>query len=162
MSSGIFTFSRDQPDVFNGYGYFYARLFCTFLGFQANIAKEYVLLSALQHIFAGLKRTRDQKLSSGWVWQCSRTHLSLVQQVATQLALWDRFIVIPPLLLCSTASQPPSHRRRGSLQVKVSMKESLVQPVHSVETHSLIISEAIDLEVTFAFPATSHCCSWRL
>ena len=30
-----------------------------------NIVEEYVLLSALQHIFAGLKRTRDQKLSSG-------------------------------------------------------------------------------------------------
>ena len=29
------------------------------------IVEEHVLLSALQHIFAGLKRTRDQKLSSG-------------------------------------------------------------------------------------------------
>ena len=53
-------------DDFNGYGYFFVRLFCTGLGFQANIVEEYVLLSALQHIFAGLKRTRDQKLSSGW------------------------------------------------------------------------------------------------
>ena len=53
-------------DDFNGYGYFYALLYCTCLGFQANIVEEYVLLSALQHIFAGrLKRTRDQKLSSG-------------------------------------------------------------------------------------------------
>ena len=41
------------------------RLYCTGLGFQANIVEEYVLLSALLHIFAGLKRTRDQKLSSG-------------------------------------------------------------------------------------------------
>ena len=46
---------------FNGYGYFYVRLYCTSLGFQASIVEEYVLLSALQHIFAGLKRTRDQK-----------------------------------------------------------------------------------------------------
>ena len=30
-----------------------------------TVIKEYVLLSALQHIFASLKRTRDQKLSSG-------------------------------------------------------------------------------------------------
>ena len=55
-----------------------------------------------------------------------------------------------------------AHRRRGSLQVKVSMKESLVQPLHSVETRSLIISEAIDFEVTFVFPATSHFCTLRL
>ena len=41
------------------------RLYCIGLGFQANIVKKYVLLSALQHVFAGLKRTRDQKLSSG-------------------------------------------------------------------------------------------------
>ena len=50
-----------RPDVFNGYGYFYVRLYCTCLGFQANIVEEYVPLSASQHIFAGLKRTRDQK-----------------------------------------------------------------------------------------------------
>ena len=65
MSSGIFTVSRDQPDDFNGYDYFFVRLYCTCLGFEANIVEEYVLLSALLHIFAGLKRTRDQKLSSG-------------------------------------------------------------------------------------------------
>ena len=65
MSSGIFTFSRDRPNDFNGYGYFYALLHCTGLGFQANIVEEYVLLSALLHIFAFLLTTRDQKLSSG-------------------------------------------------------------------------------------------------
>ena len=54
------------PDDFNGYGYFFVRLYCTGLGFHANIVEEYVLLSALLHIFAGLKRTRErQKLSSG-------------------------------------------------------------------------------------------------
>ena len=57
--------SSHQPDDFNGYGYFYVRLHCTFLGFQANIVEQYVLLSASLHTFAGLKRTRDQKLSSG-------------------------------------------------------------------------------------------------
>ena len=56
---------RCQPDDSNGYGYFYVSLYCTGFGFQANIVEEYGLLSALQHIFAGLKRTRDQKLSSG-------------------------------------------------------------------------------------------------
>ena len=53
------------PDDFNGCGYFHVRLYCTGLGFQANIVEEYVLLCALLHIFVGLKRTRDQKLSSG-------------------------------------------------------------------------------------------------
>ena len=63
-------------------------------------------------------------------WQCSRTHLFFVQQVATRPALWDRLIAIPLVVLCSTASQPPSHWRRGSLQLKVSMKERLVlQPI---------------------------------
>ena len=65
MSSGIFAFSRDRPDDFNRYSYFLVRLYCTGLGFQANIVEELVLLNALQHIFAGSKRTRDQKLSSG-------------------------------------------------------------------------------------------------
>ena len=55
----------EGPDDCNGYGYLLVRLYCTGLGFQANIVEEYVLWSSLQHIFAGLKRTRDQKLSSG-------------------------------------------------------------------------------------------------
>ena len=55
----------ERADDFKRYGYFYALLYCTALGFQANIVKEQVLLSASLHIFAGLKRTRDQKLSSG-------------------------------------------------------------------------------------------------
>ena len=52
---------RDRADDFKRYGYFYALLYCTALGLQANIVEEQVLLSALQHIFVGLKRTRDQK-----------------------------------------------------------------------------------------------------
>ena len=62
-------------DDFNGYGYFYVRVYCTCLGFQANIVEEHVLLSALQHIFAGLKRTRDQKLSSGLLLTFMSTHI---------------------------------------------------------------------------------------
>ena len=54
-----------ELDDFNGYGYFYDRLYWTGFGFQANIVEEYVLLGALLHIFVGLKRTWDQKLSSG-------------------------------------------------------------------------------------------------
>ena len=55
----------EGPDDCNGYGYLLVRLYCTGLGFQANIVEEYVLLIPLQHIFAGLKRTQVQKLSSG-------------------------------------------------------------------------------------------------
>ena len=52
------------PDDFNGYGCFYVCLYLTGFGFQATTLEEHVLLSALLHIFVGLKRTFDQKLSS--------------------------------------------------------------------------------------------------
>ena len=39
-SSSVSQLRRDQPDDFNGYGYFCVRLCCTCLGFQANIAEE--------------------------------------------------------------------------------------------------------------------------
>merc|ERR1719476_221441 len=47
------------PDDFNGYGYFYVRLYWTGFGFDANIVEEYVLLAALLHIAVALKRTWD-------------------------------------------------------------------------------------------------------
>merc|ERR1712226_1066834 len=47
------------PDDFNGYGYFYVRLYWTGFGFQANIVEEYILLAALLHIVVALKRTWD-------------------------------------------------------------------------------------------------------
>merc|ERR1719162_2830359 len=53
------------PDDFNGYGYFYVRLYFTGFGLPANIVEEYVLLCALLHVFVGLKRTWDMKLSMG-------------------------------------------------------------------------------------------------
>merc|ERR1712136_679004 len=51
------------PRDFNGYGYFYARLYWTGFGFQANIVEEYVLLSALLHVAVALKRTWDISLN---------------------------------------------------------------------------------------------------
>jgi len=45
------------PDDFNGYGYFYVRLYWTGFGLPANVVEEYILLSALLHVFVGLKRT---------------------------------------------------------------------------------------------------------
>lgn len=47
------------PDDFNGYGYFYVRLYWTGFGFQMNIVEEYVLLCALMHVAIALKRTWD-------------------------------------------------------------------------------------------------------
>merc|ERR1711957_1072550 len=51
------------PDDFNGYGYFYVRLYPTSFGLPANIVEEYVLLSAMLHVFVALKRTWDINLS---------------------------------------------------------------------------------------------------
>merc|ERR1712107_190029 len=54
------------PDDFNGYGYFYVRLYWTGFGLPANIVEEYILLSVLLHVFVGLKRTWDMKLAAGF------------------------------------------------------------------------------------------------
>merc|ERR1712217_338556 len=51
------------PDDFNGYGYFYVRLYWTGFGLEANIVEEYVLLCALLHVVVALKRTWDISLS---------------------------------------------------------------------------------------------------
>merc|ERR1711988_1460852 len=53
------------PDDFNGYGYFYVRLYWTGFGVSANIVEEYIMLSILLHVFVGLKRTWDMKLGMG-------------------------------------------------------------------------------------------------
>merc|ERR1719343_579659 len=53
------------PDDFNGYGYFYVRLYWTGFGLPANIVEEYIWLSVLLHVFVGLKRTWDMKLTMG-------------------------------------------------------------------------------------------------
>jgi hypothetical protein len=50
------------PDDFNGYGYFYVRLYWTGFGLPANIVEEYVLLSALLHVVVALKRTYSKIL----------------------------------------------------------------------------------------------------
>merc|ERR1740120_62869 len=47
------------PDDFNGYGYFYVRLYWIGFGLDANIVEEYILLAALLHVFVALKRTWD-------------------------------------------------------------------------------------------------------
>jgi succinate dehydrogenase hydrophobic anchor subunit len=51
------------PDDFNGYGFFYVRLYWTGFGLPANIVEEYILLGALLHVYVGLRRTWDGKLA---------------------------------------------------------------------------------------------------
>jgi flavocytochrome c len=51
------------PDDFNGYGFFYVRLYWTGFGLPANIVEEYLLLSILLHVYVGLRRTWDGKLA---------------------------------------------------------------------------------------------------
>jgi len=57
------------PDDYNGYAYFYVRLYWSGLGLDANLFEEYLLLAALLHVAVGLKRTWDislnYKVSSG-------------------------------------------------------------------------------------------------
>jgi len=50
------------PDDFNGYGYFYVRLYWTGFGLPANIVEEYIILAIALHVMVGLKRTWDMKL----------------------------------------------------------------------------------------------------
>merc|ERR1719473_1412214 len=51
------------PDDFNGYGYFYVRLYFTGFGLPANIVEIYVLLCAVLHVAIALKRTWDISLN---------------------------------------------------------------------------------------------------
>ena len=51
------------PEDFNGYGYFYVRLYWNGFGFRANTVEEYNLLSVLLHVVVGLKHTLDIKLA---------------------------------------------------------------------------------------------------
>jgi hypothetical protein len=51
------------PDDFNGYGYFYVRLYWTGFGLPANIVEIYVLLCAVLHVVVALKRTWDISLN---------------------------------------------------------------------------------------------------
>merc|ERR1711939_870612 len=62
------------PDDFNGYGYFYVRLYWTGFGFNANIVEEYVLLSAVMHVVIALKRTYD--ITSGYALTSGKWNLA--------------------------------------------------------------------------------------
>jgi len=58
------------PDDFNGYGYFYVRLYWTCVGLvEANIVEVYIAMGVVMHVLVALKRTwdinRNYTLNSG-------------------------------------------------------------------------------------------------
>merc|ERR1719473_1938777 len=63
------------PDDFNGYGYFYVRLYWSGFGFDANIVEEYVLICAVMHVFIALKRTYD--ITSGYPLKSGKWNLAI-------------------------------------------------------------------------------------
>merc|ERR1719282_1381810 len=91
------------PDDFNGYGYFYVRLYWTGFGLPANIVEEYILLSVLLHVFVALKRTWDISLgypvSSGKL-NLAITGIALLTFMTVHLFQF-RFGETQPYKLCS-------------------------------------------------------------
>jgi hypothetical protein len=92
------------PDDFNGYGYFYVRLYWTGFGLQANIVEEYLLLAALLHAAVGLKRTWDfnRRYSIGTgKWNLAITGVCLlifmtIHLFQFRLGETETFLVRPP------------------------------------------------------------------
>merc|ERR1712083_298438 len=91
------------PDDFNGYGYFYVRLYWTGFGLPANIVEEYILLAVLLHVFVALKRTWDinlsQSVSSGKL-NLAITGIALLTFMTVHLFQF-RFGETQPFTLCS-------------------------------------------------------------
>merc|ERR1719265_2603425 len=72
------------PDDFNGYGYFYVRLYFTGFGFEANIVEEYIMLSIMLHVFVGLKRSWDKKkmIKTAGMWETMKLAITGVMLLA--------------------------------------------------------------------------------
>merc|ERR1711884_392518 len=91
------------PDDFNGYGYFYVRLYWTGFGLPANIVEEYILLAVLLHVFVALKRTWDISLAysvcSGKL-NLAITGIALLTFMTVHLFQF-RFGETQPFTLCS-------------------------------------------------------------
>jgi len=96
------------PDDFNGYGYFYVRLYWTGFGLPANIVEEYVLLSALLHVIVALKRTWTKIGMAGADMKLALTGILLLAFMTTHL-LQFRFgatvdyMIRPPAYLINFA-----------------------------------------------------------
>merc|ERR1712232_184524 len=91
------------PDDFNGYGYFYVRLYWTGFGLPANIVELYIMLAVLLHVFVALKRTWDislsYSLSSGKL-NLAMTGIALLTFMTVHLFQF-RFGATQPFKLCS-------------------------------------------------------------
>merc|ERR1719267_215430 len=89
------------PDDFNGYGYFYVRLYFIGIG-ESNIVEDYVLFAALLHIIIAIKRTAEinvgAQLSSGKL-NLIISGLSLLTFMCVHLFQF-RFGVTDPYYLC--------------------------------------------------------------
>jgi len=110
------------PDDFNGYGYFYVRLYGSGFGLDANIVEEYVALCALLHVVVALKRTYEISLNMA----ISTGKLNLAISGITLLSFMTihlfqfRFGVTQPYALC-----PPPYLVNLHLQ-------TILDPTHPI------------------------------
>merc|ERR1712091_529848 len=110
------------PDDFNGYGYFYVRLYWSGFGFETNIVEEYVALCALLHVVVALKRTYENSMTMGM----ATGKLNLAISGITLLSFMTihlyqfRFGVTQPYALC-----PPPYLVNLHLQTILSPKHPI-------------------------------------
>merc|ERR1719181_2756826 len=110
------------PDDFNGYGYFYVRLYWTGFGLEANIVEEYVALCAVLHVLVALKRTYEisvnMALSTGKL-NLALSGITLLSFMTIHLFQF-RFGVTQPYALC-----PPPYYVNLHLQ-------TILNPAHPI------------------------------
>jgi len=110
------------PDDFNGYGYFYVRLYGSGFGLEANIVEEYVAICALLHVCVALKRTYEISLNMA----ISTGKLNLAISGITLLSFMTihlfqfRFGVTQPYAVC-----PPPYLVNLHLQ-------TILNPAHPI------------------------------
>merc|ERR1711972_675031 len=84
------------PDDFNGYGYFYVRLYWTGFGASANIVEEYVLLSAILHVDVRDIYRLEFEIFKSWGWVMF--YISAVAIFCTHMCLgWQKVVPAPSL-----------------------------------------------------------------
>jgi len=108
------------PDDFNGYGYFYVRLYWTCLGLvKANIVEVYIALGAVIHVMVALKRTwdinRNYSLNSGKL-NLAMTGTLLLAFMLLHLQQFrfgatQKFLVRPPPYLVNLSPSDWMHLR---------------------------------------------------
>jgi len=110
------------PDDFNGYGYFYVRLYWSGFGLDANIVEEYVALCAMLHVMVALKRTYD--ISIGFAMSTGKLNLAIsgitLLGFMTLHLFQFRFGVTQPFAVC-----PPPYLVNLKLQ-------TILDPAHPI------------------------------